>query len=136
MAIHNLGSTPDAFTFAKVRGDGSRHAGKVITLGQYNAGLKKLFKAAGLPEPTARGSRPGRRTGLGARRALDTVVTTLGRWSEFMNGRPYSRQCPALLKHLAKVLGVAVRQQAPMVQAAIPQATPPQPERRKRRRDE
>jgi hypothetical protein len=131
MAIHSLESTPDAFIFAKVRGDGSRHSNKVITLGQYNAGLKKLFKAAGLPEPTARGSRPGRRTELGASGALDTVVTTLGRWSEFMNGRPYSRQCPALLKHLAKVLGVAVQQQV-----TTPQTTPPQPEGRKRKRGE
>ena len=135
MAIHDLGSEPKAFIFAKIRGDGSRHTDKAITLGQYNSGLKKLFARAGLPEPTARGSRPGRRTELGAQDALDSVVTTLGRWYDYMSGRPYSRQCPALLKHLAKVLGVVAPQQAapPPPQLAI---TPPQPSRRKRQRVE
>lgn len=140
ITIHKLSGEPEAFIFAKVRGDGSRH-NKAISLGQYNAGLRRLFEKAGLPRVTARGSRPGRRTELGAKGALDSVVTTLGRWSDYMSGRPYSRQCPALLKHLAKVLGV-VRQdaqapQAPLAPLAPPQpaATPPQPQGRKRRRD-
>ena len=102
---HNLSKYPEAPLFAKLRMNGSRHP-NVITLSQYNSGLAHLFQSANLKKGTARGSRPGRRTELGAAGAQDSVVTTLGRWSQFSSSRPYTRQSIPLLHHIIKALGI------------------------------
>lgn len=102
---HNLSRYPEAPLFAKLRGNGSR-CPTVMLLSQYNSGLAALFKGAGIKKGTARGSRPGRRTELGAAGAQDSVVTTLGRWSQFSSSRPYTRQSVPLLHHIIKALGI------------------------------
>ena len=104
--MHSLSRRPEDYIFAKMRQDGSRLASKPISNYQYNAGLKLLTLAAEVDRVTARGARPGGRTSYGAAGALDTVVTTLGRWSHFQSSRPYSRQSVILLNHIFKALGV------------------------------
>ena len=91
-----------------------------ITNGQYNSGLARIFKKTKLPRLTARGTRPGRRTELGAAGALDSVVTTLGRWSDFQNSKPYSRQRVSLIQHIAKALGV----EPPAARQPVPEGPP------------
>ena len=98
-----------------------------ITNAQYNSGLHRIFKKAGLKRFTARGTRPGRRTELGAAGALDSVVTTLGRWSDFQNSKPYARQRVSLIQHIAKALGVE-----PPAARQLPQEGP---QRKRARRD-
>lgn len=104
---HRLRMDSEEPLFAKLTIRGTRSSPPApISNGQYNSGLARIFKKAGLPRLTARGSRPGRRTELGAAGALDSVVTTLGRWSEYQNGRPYARQRISLIQHIASALGV------------------------------
>jgi len=104
--MHALSSRPEDFVFTKTRQNGSRVASVALSNYQYNAGLERLCSAAGITRITARGARPGGRTSYGAAGALDTVVTTLGRWSHFQSSRPYARQSVILLNHIFKTLHV------------------------------
>jgi hypothetical protein len=110
--LYNLEACPDDFLFAKLHKDGRRFphkkTGKVtaMSLSQYNLGIIKLCRKANVERVTARGSRPGGRTDLGAAGVQDSVATTLGRWSTQQAGRPYSRLAERLLHHVVKTLGI------------------------------
>jgi hypothetical protein len=117
--IYGLAERPEDFLFAKLHKDGNRvrdaetSATTAISQPQYNSGLARLCEKAKVARVTARGSRAGGRTDLGAAGALDSVVTTLGRWSTQQAGRPYARQAERLLHHVVKTLGI----QAPAADA-------------------
>jgi hypothetical protein len=125
LTIYDLRDHPEQFLFARLRSDGTRALSpstgetSVVSQAQYNSALGRLSAKAGIKRVTARGSRAGGRTDLGAAGVSDSVATTLGRWNTQQSGRPYSRQAVSLLNHVVKVLGITAPAQH---QAAIPAA--------------
>lgn len=134
---YRLESTPGAPLFAKMRRDGSRYIDLTtglavrLSLAQYNGGLARLCERAGIPTITARGSRAGGRTDLGADGVLDSIATTMGRWSQVQNGRPYSRQSPRILHHVIKARGIKRTAHAAAAAQAPPGGAAPAAKRRR-----